>query len=99
MSARRRRSSPGSDLVAGIVGGLAGARRARQDAESLRQAYERRLFEERRRHRLADQLTDFLRLTPAEFEAAVGDILNCYGYSVRRTGGPGDLAVDLAGTN
>lgn len=107
---RRSQSSAGADLVAGIVGGLAGARRARREAQAAQQhaaaqaawlhdRYERRLFEEQRRHRLANQLVDFLKLTPAEFEAAVGEILNHYGYDVRRTGGPGDLAVDLAGTN
>lgn len=42
---------------------------------------------------------DFLAMTPAEFEAAVGEVLGRHGYRLRRTGGPGDLAADLTGVD
>lgn len=42
---------------------------------------------------------DFLAMTPAEFETAVGEVLRRHGYRLRRTGGPGDLAADLTGVD
>lgn len=42
---------------------------------------------------------DFLAMTPTEFETAVGGVLARHGYRLERTGGPGDLVADLAGTD
>jgi hypothetical protein len=53
-----------------------------------------------RRRELSAPVTvdDFLAMTPREFEEAVGDVLRRHGYRLAVTGGPGDLAADLAGT-
>jgi hypothetical protein len=49
-----------------------------------------------RQHPRARALSDFLTLTPDQFELAVGDLLGEIGYAqIRRTGGPGDLGADL----
>lgn len=40
---------------------------------------------------------EFLAMTPREFEQAVGAVLGRHGYLLELTGGPGDLAADLAG--
>jgi hypothetical protein len=49
-----------------------------------------------RQHPRARALSDFLALTPTQFELAVGDLLREMGYAqVRRVGGPGDLGADL----
>ncbi len=54
----------------------------------------------RRRHRPMDTSVDeFLAMTPREFEAAVARILGRHGYRLELTGGPGDLAADLMGTD
>jgi hypothetical protein len=42
---------------------------------------------------------DFLAMTPTQFETAVGHVLGRHGYRLRPTGGPGDLAADLVGTD
>jgi hypothetical protein len=42
---------------------------------------------------------DFLDMTPREFETAVGQVLGRHGYRLRLTGGPGDLAADLTGSD
>ena len=57
-------------------------------------------FAIRRRHGPAETSVDeFLEMTPREFETAVGQILGRHGYRLSVTGGPGDLAADLAGTD
>jgi hypothetical protein len=58
------------------------------------------LFAIRRRHGPVDVTIDeFLAMTPREFEIAVGQILGQHGYRLTVTGGPGDLAADLIGTD
>jgi restriction system protein len=58
------------------------------------------LFAVRRRHGPVDTTVDeFLAMTPREFETAVGQILERHGYRLTLTGGPGDLAADLLGTD
>jgi len=58
------------------------------------------LFAIRRRHGPVETSVDeFLAMTPTEFEAAVGRILGRHGYRLTLTGGPGDLAADLIGTD
>lgn len=55
-------------------------------------------FALRRRARGAGTTVDeFLAMTPHEFEEAVGAVLGRHGYRLDLTGGPGDLAADLAG--
>jgi restriction system protein len=57
-------------------------------------------FAIRRRHGPVETSVDeFLAMTPREFETAVGQILGRQGYRLAVTGGPGDLAADLAGTD
>ena len=58
------------------------------------------LFAIRRRHGPVETSVDeFLAMTPTEFEHAVGRILGRHGYRLTPTGGPGDLAADLTGTD
>lgn len=47
----------------------------------------------------AISLNEFLLMTPTEFEMTVARVLGRHGYRLRRTGGPGDLAADLVGTD
>ena len=42
-------------------------------------------------------LNEFLQMDFSEFERAVGSLLGRYGWRLRQTGGPGDLAADLTG--
>jgi restriction system protein len=50
----------------------------------------------RRRRRRLRTLNGFLCLSPAGFEEAVADLARALGYrSVKRVGGPGDLAADI----
>jgi hypothetical protein len=57
-------------------------------------------FAVRRRLGVVETTVDeFLALTPRGFEAEVGRILRGHGYRLEVTGGPGDLAADLAGTD
>jgi restriction system protein len=54
----------------------------------------------RRRHGPVETSVDeFLSMTPREFELEVGRILGRHGYRLTLTGGPGDLAADLTGTD
>jgi len=58
------------------------------------------LFAVRRRHGPVEtSVNEFLAMTPTEFEIAVGRILERHGYRLTPTGGPGDLAADLTGTD
>ncbi|MFN8630309.1 MAG: restriction endonuclease [Chloroflexota bacterium] len=58
------------------------------------------LFAVRRRHGPVETSVDeFLAMTPREFETAVGQVLGRHGYKLTVTGGPGDLAADLVGTD
>ena len=51
------------------------------------------------RPRPATTLEEFLTMTPTQFELAIGQVLNRHGYSLHHSGGPGDLAGDLTGTD
>ena len=44
-------------------------------------------------------LDEFLAMSPARFERSVAEILGRYDYDLAVTGGPGDLAADLLGTD
>ncbi len=58
------------------------------------------VFAIRRRHGPAEtSIDEFLEMTPREFETAVGLILGRHGFRLAVTGGPGDLAADLTGTD
>lgn len=50
------------------------------------------------RAKVASSLNEFLKMSPSEFEAAVGRVLQAAGYkSIKQVGGAGDLALDLVG--
>ena len=44
-------------------------------------------------------LGEFLTMSPSQFEKSVAGVLARYGYRLRVTGGAGDLAADLVGTD
>jgi hypothetical protein len=107
---RKPQTSVTTDFVAGVVGGIAGAKRARGQTQmiaassqfqtaQMQAEYEQRLQAEALRHRRAEQLSDYLKLTPTEFESAVAELLAYFGYRLTLVGGAGDLSVDLDGTN
>ena len=54
------------------------------------------ILSRRRLLRRVRTLDDFLALSPTQFERAVGELLQVWGYTqVKHTGGAGDLAADL----